>query len=87
MVWISGTWASNESAKAGSMTTTSEHLPVCNITEPAAWSGLWWLLDVETSGLNRQEDDIIALRLACMEDFSITEEREILIRPRQPLSP
>ena len=69
------------------MTTTSEHLPVCNITEPAAWSGLWWLLDVETSGLNRQEDDIIALRLACMEDFSITEEREILIRPRQPLSP
>ncbi len=69
------------------MTTTSEHLPVCNITEPAVWSGLWWLLDVETSGLNRQEDDIIALRLACMENFSITEEREILIRPRQLLSP
>lgn len=41
------------------------------------------MADVETSGLNRQEDDIIALRLACMEDFSITEEREILIRPRQ----
>ena len=45
----------------------------------------WWLLDVETSGLDRQEDDIIALRLACMEEYQIKQEREILIFPRRPL--
>ena len=61
--------------------------PLLNITDTVSWRDRWWLLDAETSGLDRQEDDIIALRLACMEDYKITREREILMRPRRPLRP
>lgn len=64
---------------------TENENPLLNITNTVSWRDRWWLLDVETSGLDRQEDDIIALRLACMEDFKITQERELLIRPRRPL--
>ena len=66
---------------------TENESPLLNITDTVSWRDRWWLLDVETSGLNRQEDDIIALRLAFMEDHKITQEREILIRPRRPLRP
>lgn len=47
----------------------------------------WWLLDVETSGLDREKDSIIALRLARMEGLETTEERTTLVRPKQPLTP
>lgn len=47
----------------------------------------WWLLDVETSGLDREKDSIIALRLAQMEHLETVEERTILVRPAEPLSP
>ncbi len=56
------------------------------LTNDASWQGRWWLLDVETNGLNRQENDIIALRLARMEEYETIEEREILVRPRRPSS-
>lgn len=69
------------------MTEINEYLPTLHMTKAAAWSGRWRLLDVETSGLDRQEDDVIALRLACMEDRQIMQEREILVRPRRPLRP
>lgn len=64
---------------------TENEPPLLNITDTVSWRDRWWLLDAETSGLDRQEDDIIALRLACMEDHKITQERELLIRPRCPL--
>ena len=64
---------------------TGNESPLLNITDTVSWRDRWWLLDVETSGLDRQEDDIIALRLACMEDHKITQERALLIRPRRPL--
>ena len=64
---------------------TENENPLLNITHTVSWRDRWWLLDVETSGLDRQEDDIIALRLACMEDYKITQERALLIRPRRPL--
>ena len=64
--------------------TENENL-LLNITDAVSWRDRWWMLDVETSGLDRQEDDIIALRLACLEDYKITQERELLIRPRRPL--
>lgn len=56
-----------------------------NMTGTVRWRDRWWLLDVETSGLDSQEDDIIALRLACVEEYQIKQEREILILPRRPL--
>ncbi len=59
----------------------------CKPTGGASWRGHWWLLDVETNGLDRQENDIIALRLARMEGYKIIEEREILVCPRRPSSP
>lgn len=59
--------------------------PLLNITDTVSWRDRWWLLDAETSGLDRQEDDIIALRLTCMENYNVMREREILIRPRRPL--
>lgn len=58
-----------------------------NRTHTAHWRDRWWLLDVETSGLHPQEAEIIALYLACIEDFSVVEERVILIRPQKPLEP
>lgn len=64
---------------------TENENPLLNITGTVSWQDRWWLLDVETSGLDRQEDDIIALRLACMEEYQIKQEREILILPRRPL--
>lgn len=64
---------------------TENENPLLNITDTVSWRDRWWLLDAETSGLDRQKDDIIALRLACMEDYKITQERELLIRPRRPL--
>lgn len=67
--------------------TAGNESPLQNITNTVSWRDRWWLLDVETSGLDRQEDDIIALRLACMEDYQIKQERELLIRPRHPLRP
>ncbi len=59
----------------------------CKLTSGPPWQGCWWLLDVETNGLNRQENDIIALRLARMEGYKTIEEREILVCPRRPSSP
>lgn len=56
-----------------------------NMAETVNWRDCWWLLDIETNGLDRQTDDMIALRLACMENYKITQEREILIRPRRQL--
>lgn len=64
---------------------TENESPLLNITDTVSWRDHWWLLDVETSGLDRQEDDIIALRLTCMENYNVMREREILIRPRRPL--
>lgn len=61
--------------------------PLLNLTGTVRWRDRWWLLDAETSGRDRQKDDIIALRLACMEEYSVTQEQEILIRPRRPLRP
>ncbi len=58
-----------------------------DLTGGVSWQGHWWLLDVETNGLDRREDDIIALRLARMEGYKTIEEREILVRPRRPSSP
>ena len=58
-----------------------------NMIHTAHWKGRWWLLDVETSGLHAQEDEIIALYLARMENFAAVEERVILIRPKKPLEP
>lgn len=69
------------------MTEINEYLPTLHMTKAAAWNDCWQLLDVETSGLDRQEDDVIALRLACMENRQITQEREVLVRPRRPLRP
>lgn len=66
---------------------TENESPLLNITDTVSWRDRWWLLDAETSGLDRQEDDIIALRLACMENYNVMREREILIRPRRPLRP
>lgn len=66
---------------------TENEAPLLNISGTVSWRDRWWLLDVETSGLDRKEDDIIALRLACMEDYQIKQERELLIRPRRPLRP
>ena len=66
------------------MMTGNESL-LLNITDTVSWRDRWWLLDVETSGLDRQEDDIIALRLACMENYNVIQEREILAHPRRPL--
>lgn len=54
---------------------------------PASRQGRWWLLDIETSGIDPVQDDIIALRLACLEDRVVREEREVLVRPRRPLRP
>lgn len=48
---------------------------------------VWWLLDVETSGLNQEKDSVIALRLARLENLETLEERTILIQPEQPLTP
>lgn len=47
----------------------------------------WWLLDVETSGLDREKDSVIALRLARLEQMKAVEERTVLVRPEAPLSP
>lgn len=47
----------------------------------------WWLLDFETSGLDRKKDSIIALFLARLEDWKTAEERTILIRPDKLLEP
>lgn len=47
----------------------------------------WWLLDFETSGLDREKDSIIALFLARLEDWKTAEERTVLIRPDKPLEP
>lgn len=47
----------------------------------------WWLLDFETSGLDRKKDSIIALFLARLEEWKTSEERTILIRPDKPLEP
>lgn len=66
---------------------TENENPLLNITDTVSWRDRWWLLDAETSGLDRQEDDIIALRLACMENYNVMRERELLIRPRRPLRP
>lgn len=47
----------------------------------------WWLLDFETSGLDKEKDSIFALFLARLEDWKTVEERTILIRPEEPLEP
>ena len=69
------------------LTQTTVESPILNLTGTVHWRDRWWLLDVETSGLDRQEDDIIALRLAWMENYNVIQEREILVRPRRPLRP
>lgn len=60
---------------------------VLNMTSTAHWQGCWWLLDVETSGLDREKDSIIALRLARLEQLKTVEERTILVQPSEPLTP
>lgn len=47
----------------------------------------WWLLDVETSGLDPEKDSIITLRLARLEGLETAAEQTILVRPREPLTP
>ena len=66
------------------MTVKSES-PLLNKIGTVRWQDRWWLLDVETSGLHPQGDEIIALYLACMENFAVVEERTILIHPQKPL--
>lgn len=66
------------------MTAKSESL-LLNVPSTVHWRDRWWLLDVETSGLHPQEDEMIALYLACMENFAVVEERTILIHPQKPL--
>jgi len=66
---------------------TRQDRSCCKLTSGAPWRGRWWLLDVETNGLDRQEDDIISLRLARMESYETVEEREFPVRPRHPSSP
>lgn len=63
---------------------TENESPLLYITDTVSWRDRWQLLDVETSGLDRQEDDIIALRLTCMENYNVIQERKILIRPPPP---
>ena len=47
----------------------------------------WWLLDFETSGLDKKKNSIFALFLARLEDWKTVEERTILIQPEKPLEP
>lgn len=68
------------------MTAKSEG-PFLNKTGTARWQGRWWLLDVETSGLDREKDSIITLSLARLENLETVEERTILVRPEAPLTP
>ena len=68
------------------MTAKSEG-PFPNMSNTAHRQGCWWLLDVETSGLDRERDSVIALRLARLEQLKAVEERTILIRPEKPLTP
>lgn len=68
------------------LTQTTEERPSLNLTGTVHRQDRWWLLDAETSGLDRKKDDIIALRLACMENYSVTQEQELLVRPRFPLT-
>lgn len=58
-----------------------------DMTGTVRWQDRWWLLDVETSGLNREKDSIIALSLARLEHLKTVEERTILVRPDVPLTP
>lgn len=66
---------------------SKNEVPLLNMAGTVHWRDRWWLLDIETSGLDRQADDITALRLACMENRTILDEREIRVRPRRPLRP
>lgn len=68
------------------MTVKSEG-PFLNMTGTARRQDRWWLLDVETSGLDRERDSVIALRLARLENLKTVEERTILVRPEEPLTP
>ena len=68
------------------MTEKSES-PLLNMPGTVRWQDRWWLLDMETSGIHPQEDEIIALYMAHMENFAVVEERIILIRPPKPLEP
>ena len=38
------------------LTQTTVESPLLNLTGTVHWRDRWWLLDVETSGLDRQED-------------------------------
>lgn len=58
-----------------------------NMTSTAHRRDRWWLLDVETSGLDREKDSIIAFQLARIEQLETVEERTILVQPEEPLSP
>ncbi len=66
---------------------TKSEKPILNMTSTAHWQDCWWLLDVETSGLDREKDSIIALRLARLEQLKTVEERTILVQRSEPLSP
>lgn len=46
----------------------------------------WWLLDIETSCVSPERGEIIALRLALMENYEATQEQTIFVRPCQNLS-
>ena len=46
----------------------------------------WWLLDVETSSVSPERGEIIALRLALMENYEASQEQTIFVRPCQNLS-
>lgn len=46
----------------------------------------WWLLDIETSSVSPELGEIIALRLALMENCEAKQEQTIFVRPCQNLS-
>ena len=49
--------------------------------------GGWWLLDLETSGFDPLTDDIIAVRLAYMENYELHQELSFHVLPKYPLRP
>ena len=46
----------------------------------------WYLMDLETSGLDWYEDEIISLSIAYMVDYEIEWEKQFYIKPSKPIS-
>jgi len=49
--------------------------------------GGWWLLDAETSGFDPLTNDIISLRFAYMENYSVQQELNFLVQPKKLIVP